>query len=283
MKKLAISLIGLLILSMGIYSCTKESDKTSNYHKKSSSNQQFNIVKFTDAELETIGQKHNDIFIEFFDIYQLSNYSPSINDFKNLTIEYTTELSPNFTINSLNDHINYSLESSSQLDKINYYEGILNTILATNTTAPEIESAINSEMVLIKNNNNLNNLEYNCIMSMFSVAKHSSKLWMPKSMGGTGVGSAVIRAQIDIGTNENDIPISDRAKKIIAQDGKGAAVGLLGWCCRAGYLAYTGGPLLGTASLIASTLGPAAYESMMALMAIRKVEPPFFFTNYNYE
>ena len=250
MKKVPYSLIGLFLLSLGIYSCTKESiDTKKDYQRKSITN--ITMPKLSDENFNYIGENHNKILHDF--AKRNENRFPSIDEF----IEYEhASLSTYFQLTSKEERVeiaNQIMESrtlaNSQINS--YYTEMCQKIDESENVA-QINEKMDIIIQQVKSNQELTNLEYNASISMLTVAKKSAYFWMPKNIGGSGVGETLIRHQLD----EGEIPPYGR---ILRADAFGAADGILVWCAHSGYRYFTGGPALGIGSIITYGLGGALH------------------------
>lgn len=261
MKKTIIALIGLTILSLGVYSCSKEQISNNiNRNKMSTSEQIMTFPKFNSEQIEQIGKLHNDLLV---------NYYNGLNK---------AELDISGTAFSSFDHplIHNCINEASISERIEVLEIVSNSTEFGNVKLDMLFSKLSK---IVDENNNVGNItlkidelilevksdelytinEYNAAMSMLSVGKYSAKLWAPIENGGDGFQQRI--ASLYSGTDDV-LPVT--WKEILKQDAWGAAGGLLWWCARAGYMSFVGGPQAGIGSLLLAAGGTAAGASWTA-------------------
>jgi hypothetical protein len=260
MKKLAFSLIGLFILSLGIYSCTKENrDTTKPFQSKSTVNTTIQFGKFSDQQIDQIGKLHNDLLKDYFVTCFNTNRETNISKF----LEFDHPLI-NGCINEapiserIIVHNELKLQTSLNNEKLDQLFIQFSSIVDNSSSVSQIIDQTNNLMNLVKLDNSLSTSEYNAAMAMLSVGKYSAIFWNPDNTA-ENYGYRMIVA------NNSDAVGAIDWKSVMKKDAWGAGFGVGTWIIRGGYYYFTGGPVIGFSSLLLSAGGCAAASSWDAM------------------
>jgi len=216
--------------------------------------------KFTDEQINEIGVQHNRILemhlktmIERkLDYLELENFSEIGK------IRKTSAFSPLSGNFQPTDE-----EISNSTKEIETARERLHNIIESTANVSELHNEINREMERVKSNFQNDNLSYNLILSMYSVAKYSADFWYSTNMGGSGLGLSLSR-EISIGLEQ---AVKITGKKLAEEDAYGATVGAIGWCGTAIF----GGPV-GLGAYVGAIVGGAAAASLDALWDARGID-----------
>ena len=215
-------------------SCTKtETTTTKGYQTKSTGG--TTIDKFTSQQIESIGVKHNQYLNEFLTSCLNNPACSDIETFKTYFYNYQFQNfdDPNrtdqglFRANIAGKVLNGNIDNNQAIES---YKTVLKNIADNSSNYKALSNAINNEMQNVEQNTALSNVEYNSIMAMFSVAKHSAYYWMSTAEGGSGQGFTLantLHAQYPIifSPVDDDFPARTRWEN----DALGAAWGGVCW------------------------------------------------------
>ena len=110
----------------------------------------------------------------------------------------------------------------------------MQSIFNSTSTILELNGKIDAAITDLKASSTITNGEYNCIMSMYFVAKHSAYFWYNSTEGGSGIGNKQMQNLIEIypaifSSGEDIIFTKASAKEIATEDALGAATGGVCW------------------------------------------------------
>jgi hypothetical protein len=266
MKKLILGLIGLIILSMGIYSCSKENFSTQKNTTSTLKTASILFPKLNETQIDDIGVKHNDILTSLYNSYSGQNrnvfFNEAVDDLSKLNHAVFSDF---YSLTSQSERINSYTQTATQIEsslltgnaKIDGYSVLLTKLLNESSNYATVESSINGLVTMAKTDASLSITEYNSVRSMLAVAKNSTYFWMPSDIGGSGRGAIVLNVTFK---DEPDQKVN--WKKVVEFDAIGAAVGGVKWSFAAAF----GGPA-GVGAYIGAVVGEAGAASVYGAMS----------------
>lgn len=198
MKKTQKFIVAIIvaIITAGMVSC--DNREFSQINKKKSPEQGMPLSEInggerilTDAQIEEIGEAHNNLVLDFFTKYDYSN-SDALDE--SLTQFSRMEMMPYTTIATTIDYI--PNDFNDNILRENLSNSAYTTIKQFFDDCYAVESLVQleelAEQTTIYAKKNFVGAELDVVLIAISVSKHSAELWLSKDKGGMDLGQQII-------------------------------------------------------------------------------------------